>query len=142
MDHGKVVAQGTSRELKQQIAGDSVLFSFKNDRVNIIKTMQLFKKQPYIREAAIEGEHVRLYVKDGAEALPELLRLLDKENIAVKTMALSEPTLDDVFCGKPAVPQRHGRERQRKWRIQMKVLRDFILLFKREFIHAYVCQPG
>src|SRR5208337_3623099 len=31
MDHGKIVVQGTSRELKQQIAGDSVLFSFKND---------------------------------------------------------------------------------------------------------------
>jgi ABC-2 type transport system ATP-binding protein len=25
------------------------------------------------------------------------LRLLDKEHIAVKTIALSEPTLDDVF---------------------------------------------
>lgn len=100
MDHGKVVAQGTSRELKQQIAGDSVLFSFKNDGANINKAMQLFKKQPYVREAAIEGEYLRLYVKDGAEALPELLRLLDKENIAVKTMALSEPTLDDVFLRK------------------------------------------
>jgi ABC-2 type transport system ATP-binding protein len=100
MDHGKVVAQGTSRELKQQIAGDSVLFSFKNDGATLNNAMQLFKRQPYVREAAIEGEHMRLYVKDGAEALPELLRLLDKENIAVKTMALSEPTLDDVFLRK------------------------------------------
>lgn len=100
MDHGKVVAQGTSRELKQQIAGDSVLFSFKNDGATLNNAMQLFKRQPCVREAAIEGEHMRLYVKDGAEALPELLRLLDKENIAVKTMALSEPTLDDVFLRK------------------------------------------
>jgi ABC-2 type transport system ATP-binding protein len=100
MDHGKIVAQGTSRELKQQIAGDSVLFSFKNDGGTINKAMQLFKMQPYVREATIESEQVRLYVKDGAVALPELLRLLDKENITVKTMALSEPTLDDVFLRK------------------------------------------
>ncbi len=100
MDHGKIVAQGTSRELKQQIAGDSVLFSFKNDGQTIEKVMQLFQQQPYVREVAKEGEQVRLYVKDGAEALPELLRLLDKENIALKTMALSEPTLDDVFLHK------------------------------------------
>ncbi len=100
MDHGQIVAQGTSHELKQQIAGDSVLFSFKNDGANINKAMQLFKKQPYVRETTIEGEHVRLYVKDGAEALPDLLRLLDTENIGVKTMALSEPTLDDVFLRK------------------------------------------
>jgi ABC-2 type transport system ATP-binding protein len=100
MDHGKIVAQGTSRELKQQIAGDSVLFSFKNDGEIIEKAAQLFKLQPYIREITKEGEHLRLYVKDGAVSLPELLRLLDKENITVKTMALSEPTLDDVFLRK------------------------------------------
>jgi ABC-2 type transport system ATP-binding protein len=97
MDHGKIVAQGTSKELKQQIAGDSVLFSFKNDGEIIDKAITLFKKQPYVREVTKEGEQVRLYVTDSAAALPELLRLLDKENIAVKTMALSEPTLDDVF---------------------------------------------
>jgi len=97
MDHGKIVAQGTSKELKQQIAGDSVLFSFKNDGGIIDKAITLFKKQPYVREVTKEGEQVRLYVTDSAAALPELLRLLDKENIAVKTMALSEPTLDDVF---------------------------------------------
>ena len=100
MDHGKIVAQGTSRELKQQIAGDSVLFSFKNNGEILDKAIQLFKQQPYVREVTKEGEQVRLYVKDGAISLPELLRLLDKENIAVKTMALSEPTLDDVFLRK------------------------------------------
>jgi ABC-2 type transport system ATP-binding protein len=29
--------------------------------------------------------------------LPELLRLLDREQIALKSISLSEPTLDDVF---------------------------------------------
>ena len=97
MDHGKIVAQGTSKELKQQIAGDSVLFSFKNDGEIIDEAIALFKKQAYVREVTKEGEQVRLYVRDSASALPELLRLLDKENVAVKTMAVSEPTLDDVF---------------------------------------------
>jgi ABC-2 type transport system ATP-binding protein len=100
MDHGKIVAQGTSRELKQQITGDSVLFSFKNDGDILEKAIRLFKQQPYVREVTKEGEQVRLYVKEGAVSLPELLRLLDKEKIVVKTMALSEPTLDDVFLRK------------------------------------------
>ena len=34
---------------------------------------------------------------DGSAALPELLRLLDREQIALKSISLSEPTLDDVF---------------------------------------------
>lgn len=100
MDHGKIVAEGTSRELKQQIAGDSVVFSFKDDGETTGKAAALFRQQSYVRETTIEAEQVHLYVKEGAVALPELLRLLDKENIVVKTMALSEPTLDDVFLRK------------------------------------------
>lgn len=100
MDHGKIVAEGTSRELKQQIAGDSVVFSFKNDGAAIEKSVHIFQQQSYVREAAVEGERVRLYVQESAVALPDLIRLLDKENITIKTMALSEPTLDDVFLRK------------------------------------------
>jgi ABC-2 type transport system ATP-binding protein len=97
MDHGKIVAEGTSRELKQRVSGDSVIFSFKNDGGTLGNALRLFRQQPYVREAALEAEKVRLYVQEGAVALPELLRLLDRENIAVKTIELSEPTLDDVF---------------------------------------------
>jgi ABC-2 type transport system ATP-binding protein len=97
IDHGKIVAEGTSRELKQQIAGDSIIFSFKDDEETITKAMKLLQQQPYVREATTETEQVRLYVQEGAAALPDLLRLLDKEGIAPKTIALSEPTLDDVF---------------------------------------------
>jgi ABC-2 type transport system ATP-binding protein len=100
MDHGKIVAEGTSRELKQQIAGDSIVFGFKNDGETIEKAVLLFKQQPFVREANIEEEQVRLYVKEGAVALPDLMRLLDSANIAVKTISLSEPTLDDVFLRK------------------------------------------
>jgi ABC-2 type transport system ATP-binding protein len=97
MDHGKIVAEGTSRELKQQIAGDSVIFSFKDDGRIVAQVADLFQQLPFVREVVVEGEHVRLYVKEGPVVLPDLLRLLDKENIATKTIALSEPTLDDVF---------------------------------------------
>ena len=37
---------------------------------------------------------------DGAAALPELLRLLDAEHIGLRSISLSEPTLDDVFLAK------------------------------------------
>jgi hypothetical protein len=37
------------------------------------------------------------YVEDGGQAMPELLRVLDSEHIGIKSMSLSEPTLDDVF---------------------------------------------
>jgi ABC-2 type transport system ATP-binding protein len=100
MDYGKIVAEGTSKALKEQISGDSVVISFKNDGENLVKAINLLKQQTYVREANTESEQVRLYVKDGAAVLPDIIRLLDGENLAVKTIALSEPTLDDVFLRK------------------------------------------
>jgi ABC-2 type transport system ATP-binding protein len=97
MDHGKIVAQGTPKELKQQISGDSIIFSFKNNGPDIEKALRLIRTQPYVREATLDTGQVHLYVREGAVALPELMRLLDQENMSVKTIALSEPTLDDVF---------------------------------------------
>ena len=50
-----------------------------------------------MREASGEGAQLRLYVEDGAGALPALLRLLDSEQLSLKAVSLAEPTLDDVF---------------------------------------------
>jgi len=97
MDHGLIVAEGTSRELKQQIAADSVIVSFKDDGATNAKAIPLFQQQPFVRDITEEGDHLRLYVDDGVAALPQLLRLMDNEGCALKNITLSEPTLDDVF---------------------------------------------
>ncbi|HTW07923.1 MAG TPA: DUF4162 domain-containing protein, partial [Acidimicrobiales bacterium] len=53
--------------------------------------------QPYVREISLEEDGLRLYVEDGTAALPQLLRALDGQDIGIKSISLSEPTLDDVF---------------------------------------------
>ncbi len=100
IDHGRIVAEGTSRELKQQIAGDSVVISFKDKVNDVKKAASLFKRQAFVKEVNIEPDLVRLYVKDGPTVLPDIIRLLDGGNLAIMTIALSEPTLDDVFLHK------------------------------------------
>ncbi|MBI5870834.1 MAG: ATP-binding cassette domain-containing protein [Actinobacteria bacterium] len=96
MDHGLIVAEGTSRELKQEIAADSVVVSLKNADV-CGEATELLGKESYVSHITTEADHLRLYVDDGVAALPKLLRLLDGNDIAVRTITLSEPTLDDVF---------------------------------------------
>jgi len=99
MDHGQVVAEGTPRDLKRQVAGDAVVVSLRDERADegISRVVELVGREPYVREVAAEGDQLRLYVEDGSTALPQLLRLLDREQIGIRSMSLSEPTLDDVF---------------------------------------------
>jgi ABC-2 type transport system ATP-binding protein len=97
MDHGDIVAEGTPRDLKRQVSGDSVLLSVHDEDGALTRAQQLIAAEPYVHEITAEGDRLHLYVEDGSAALPGLLRLLDGERILLKSISLSEPTLDDVF---------------------------------------------
>jgi len=53
--------------------------------------------QPYVREIQPTATGVQVYVSEGEKVLPEVLRTLDAHRIAIRTVTLARPTLDDVF---------------------------------------------
>jgi ABC-2 type transport system ATP-binding protein len=101
MDHGKIVAEGTPKELKKQIGCSTVTISVGDPAKNNPKLIPLFKKSKLALDAVEEEDgNLKLSVTDGEHALPKLLRLLDDEKVTLNTITLSEPTLDDVFLAK------------------------------------------
>ena len=96
MDHGEIVVEGTPRDLKRQVAGESVVLSLRDDD-GASRTTTLLESEAFVREIGADGDQVRLYVEDASAALPQILRLLDAERIGIRSMSVSEPTLDDVF---------------------------------------------
>lgn len=97
IDYGKVVAEGTPRELKQQIAGDAIVIKLKHCESEILKIQQYLGNQPFVRESHIEGEILHLYVEDGTKAMPWIFDMLKTKNAALDTVSLLQPSLDDVF---------------------------------------------
>jgi ABC-2 type transport system ATP-binding protein len=97
IDHGGIVAEGSPDELKRQIAGDVLTVGVNGHGEQVVK---LLEAQSYVREACLEDGLVRLYVDRGEAAVPEVLRLLDKNGLAPTTMNLHRPSLDDVFLKK------------------------------------------
>ncbi len=97
MDHGEIVIEGTPRDLKRQIAGESVVLSLRDEDGGAARASALLAAQEFVREIGVDGDQVRLYVEDSSADLPLILRLLDAEHIGIKAMSVSEPTLDDVF---------------------------------------------
>jgi len=94
IDHGRIVAEGTADQLKRQVAGDVVLLGVDGDPAAAVA---LLARQPFVREASRADDRIRLYVEQGERALPAILRLLDGAGLALQTIALSRPSLDDVF---------------------------------------------
>jgi ABC-2 type transport system ATP-binding protein len=99
IDHGVIVAEGSPRELKREVVGDSVVVRVADDARERARAL-LGGVASVSSVSALEDGQLRCYVEDGAAALPELLRLLDGERIALRAISLSEPTLDDVFLAK------------------------------------------
>jgi ABC-2 type transport system ATP-binding protein len=96
MDHGKIVAEGTPDALKQEISGDVV---------NILLTesaraAQVLGSSDFVRKLETLDDGVRLYVDEAGSAIPQILRALDGDGIALGGIELHRPSLDDVFLTK------------------------------------------
>ena len=97
IDHGTVVAEGTPHELKQAIDGDAILLRPKLELADVERLCERLAREPFVEDARVEGETLRLYVHDGAAALPALVELLHAQDVPLAGIALSEASLDDVF---------------------------------------------
>jgi ABC-2 type transport system ATP-binding protein len=97
IDDGRIVAEGTSQSLKQQIAGDVVTLGLETGNGQLQQAQTLLRSQPFVRELHPGDGQLQLYVEHGEESLPAILRVLDEAGLSVRTVALARPTLDDVF---------------------------------------------
>ena len=96
IDHGRIVAEGTSSQLKQKVAGDVVTIGVNGGGANVLT---LVEAMPFVREASHDSESglIRLYVDRGETAVPHLLRSLDAAGYEPTSISLNKPSLDDVF---------------------------------------------
>jgi ABC-2 type transport system ATP-binding protein len=97
MDNGKIVVEGTPRQLKAKIAGDSVVLQPKKGSHKLDAISKYLTEQSFVRKAQIEGDVIRLYVENGSKALPKIITLLETKKVEIETVSLSLPSLDDVF---------------------------------------------
>jgi ABC-2 type transport system ATP-binding protein len=98
MDYGEIVASGTPAALKREISGDVV-------RVGLPagvppRAAEVLGTTDFVNKLETEDDSVRLYVDDGATAIPLVLRALDAASVPLGSIELHRPSLDDVFLTK------------------------------------------
>jgi ABC-2 type transport system ATP-binding protein len=120
IDHGQVIAAGTSEELKGRVGGDVVEFTVPDrSRVGdaVAAITPVGEGEPHVdEETGVVSEGVG---SRGSDALIDAVRRLDSAGIEVRGLALRRPSLDDVFLvltGHAAEEedQANGRRRGRR----------------------------
>ena len=97
LDHGNVIAKGTSNELKSQVGGDriEIVVESVGDVSNAAALIQEFGSAPATTEDLTKT--ILLPVAGGSTAIVNIVRKLDENKISIADIALRRPTLDDVF---------------------------------------------
>jgi ABC-2 type transport system ATP-binding protein len=97
LDHGNVIAKGTSDELKNQVGGDRIELVVSNaaDSLRAATVLAPFSSgQATVDE---DAKRILVPVAGGSNAIVDAIRALDEASIAITDIALRRPTLDDVF---------------------------------------------
>ena len=95
IDDGRIVAEGTPDALKARVNGDRVEVGV--DAEQATDAAEIAGRLAGARELSADGGEIRFRVPRGDVALPELLRALDAKGIAMLSVQVHRPTLDDVF---------------------------------------------
>jgi ABC-2 type transport system ATP-binding protein len=97
LDHGTVIARGTSQELKDSIGGDVLAVQVAPEQVDqaLVALAGLGHGETHRDEEA--GSLAVPAGQEGPELLTELVRRLDAASIPIVALELRRPSLDDVF---------------------------------------------
>ena len=95
IDHGRLIAQGTSDELKDRVGGErlEVLLDRSEDVPTAVRALLPMSDDP----PACEDRLVKLSVRQRRGTIVEAVRRLSEAGVGVDDLALRRPTLDDVF---------------------------------------------
>ncbi len=110
IDNGKVIAEGTAKQLKGKVGKDRLELIFKTDKA-YKQAQQLLGKT--VIDSDEKEKSLTLVINDTNKDVKEVLEKLSKENISLESMAVHKPTLDDVFLsltGKQKKQEKKGKE--------------------------------
>ena len=95
VSQGKVVVDGTPTELKALMQGDAVHVELEDGAVE--QAQSVLGSVGARPEQVLEGRTIVARVDHGGRALPGIISALDGAGIAVASVSVSRPSLDDVY---------------------------------------------
>ncbi len=99
IDTGRVIAEGTSDELKQQVGGERIeLTVARHGNLEHAREV-LSRRASGENEVHVETDMRRLSIPapEGASSLADVVRELDAAEVQIEDLGMRRPTLDDVF---------------------------------------------
>jgi ABC-2 type transport system ATP-binding protein len=95
IDQGRIVAEGTPTTLKASIGSGVVTVATTPERLEDAR--RVLGQLEGLTAVRTDDAGLTLFVNDGNGVVANVVRMLDSEGIPVGSVAVSQPTLDEVF---------------------------------------------
>ncbi len=94
IDLGKLVAEGTPRELIDQMGADTVSIVGHGDRDGLVEKIQAL---PFVQSVTVGEEVIQIGVDSGSRRLVEVLSQAAENGFTIEDVSVAKPSLGDVF---------------------------------------------
>lgn len=99
IDQGRIAVEGTPQALKDDLGGDAITVTLAAGIAgsDVERVADLIGQYSDAGTARTYEDAVRVFTRDAAARLADVVRTLDAAGVHVARLEVSEPTLDDVF---------------------------------------------
>jgi ABC-2 type transport system ATP-binding protein len=97
VDRGVMVARGTPDALKRELRGDAIHIELAGVEAPNGRLDAALGALAGVRDVALDGRVVRARADDGGRAVPAVLQALEANGLAVASVRVARPSLDDVY---------------------------------------------
>jgi ABC-2 type transport system ATP-binding protein len=96
IDEGKIIAEGTSRELKASVGAGALSIQFSNERTCVRAGILIKRQLPFVLQTKTAAAVLSVRTSHANEGIA-VLDILAKADIEVIDFSFGNPTLDEVF---------------------------------------------
>jgi len=96
IDHGKIQTIGAPSSLKNALGGGIISLTIQENPAKA-ELVSKIKQIEFVRDATILDDIITVFSPKGTEVAPMILSLSSSLGIVIKSVSITQPTLDDVF---------------------------------------------
>lgn len=93
IDKGEIIKANTPKELKSELKSDTITIK----TLDVEEFKDLMEDQSFIQNTAIANNEIRLSVTKGENLIPKIVNIAESHKIAIESIELKHPNLEDVF---------------------------------------------
>ncbi|MEE8255334.1 MAG: ATP-binding cassette domain-containing protein [Nitrosopumilaceae archaeon] len=97
IDYGKIQVIETPSTMKNALGNEIIAFSIENDKGKSEDLLSKIKEIEFVKDISTRNDIITVFSSRGTEVIPKIFQFSSNLGIKIKSISLTQPSLDDVF---------------------------------------------